>query len=64
MAKNKNMATDIIDVVREGTKRWTRTKEIRGTPPRHDPLSNVTDDQRATNVAEGRRVGDHGRGLP
>ena len=25
MAKNKNMATDIIDVVREGTKRWTRT---------------------------------------
>ena len=25
MAKNKNMATDILDVVREGTKRWTRT---------------------------------------
>jgi DNA topoisomerase 6 subunit A-like protein len=25
MAKNKNLATDIIDVVREGTKRWTRT---------------------------------------
>ena len=27
MAKNKNMATDILDVVREGTKRWTRTKK-------------------------------------
>ena len=27
MAKNKNMATDIIDVVREGTKRWTRQKK-------------------------------------
>src|SRR6478672_4024000 len=27
MAKNKNMATDIIDVVREGTRRWTRQKK-------------------------------------
>ena len=27
MAKNKNMATDINDVVREGTKRWTRQRK-------------------------------------
>ena len=27
MAKNKNMATDIHDVVREGTKKWTRQRK-------------------------------------
>ena len=30
MAKNKNLATDIIDVVREGTKLWKRTKKATG----------------------------------
>jgi hypothetical protein len=33
MAKNKNLATDIIDVVREGTKLWKRTKKAEERSP-------------------------------
>ena len=33
MTKNKNLATDIIDVVREGTKRWTSTKKSEDRSP-------------------------------
>src|SRR5258708_21883200 len=65
MAKNKSrdLASDIIDAVREGTKKMDPDREGGGAQPRLARLPHVPDDARARHIDQGGGGADHGRCL-
>ena len=63
MAKNKNMATDILDVVNEVTKDWKKTIKAEERSPSSRSFRHVRMTREKTHRLQGSGSGDHGAGV-